>query len=110
MTTVNCAATKGDLPIEIVWMFDGRPITNDRTDMTVSNTGRRVKQLAIESVTANHTGEYTCVASNLAGSTSRSATLNVNGTNRETNAWNSISSFLNLILFFHFFIWDSNWR
>lgn len=79
MTTVNCAVTKGDLPMEIVWMFEGKPIGSDRTDTVVSNTGKRVKQLAIEAVVAKHAGEYTCVASNTAGSTSRSAILNVNG-------------------------------
>ena len=87
MSTVNCAVTKGDLPMEIVWMFKGKPIGTDRMDMIVSSTGKRVKQLAIEAVAAKHAGEYTCVASNTAGSTSRSAILNVNGILMSNFAW-----------------------
>lgn len=78
--TVICAVTKGDLPVEIVWMFDGKVVSRHRGDVTVSKSGKKSKQLSIEAVTAQHAGEYTCVASNLAGSTSRSAVLEVNGT------------------------------
>ena len=77
---MQCAVMKGDIPLEIEWMFQGRVIEPTRSDVVVSDYGKRAKQLAIESVAANHAGEYTCVASNNAGSTSRSAVLAVNGT------------------------------
>lgn len=80
LVSVQCVVTKGDSPLEITWTFDGRPINHDRMDVIVSDSGKRVKQLTIESVAARHAGEYTCVASNAAGSTSHSAKLEVNGT------------------------------
>ncbi|XP_015172313.1 PREDICTED: Down syndrome cell adhesion molecule-like protein Dscam2 isoform X32 [Polistes dominula] len=78
LVSVQCVVTKGDSPLEITWTFDGHPIDHDRMDVIVSNSGKRVKQLTIESVAARHAGEYTCVASNVAGSTSHSAKLDVN--------------------------------
>ncbi|XP_076297100.1 Down syndrome cell adhesion molecule 1 isoform X19 [Lasioglossum baleicum] len=78
LVSVQCVVTKGDSPLEITWTFDSQPIRPDRMDVIVSNSGKRVKQLTIESVAARHAGEYTCVASNAAGSTSHSAKLDVN--------------------------------
>lgn len=77
---MQCAVMKGDIPLQIEWMFQGRKIEPTHADVIVSDNGKRAKQLAIESVVAKHAGEYTCVASNSAGSTSRSALLTVNGT------------------------------
>ena len=78
--SVQCTVSKGDFPLDITWMFQGRSIQSDRQDMIVSHSGKRVTQLTIEAVAARHAGEYTCVASNVAGSVSHSATLQVNGT------------------------------
>ncbi|XP_076173878.1 Down syndrome cell adhesion molecule 1 isoform X17 [Ptiloglossa arizonensis] len=78
LVSIQCVVTKGDSPLEITWSFDSRPIRSDRMDVIVSSSGKRVKQLTIESVAARHAGEYTCVASNAAGSTSHSAKLDVN--------------------------------
>ncbi|XP_076672502.1 Down syndrome cell adhesion molecule 1 isoform X8 [Andrena cerasifolii] len=78
LVSVQCVVTKGDSPLEITWTFDSQPIRSDRMDVILSSSGKRVKQLTIESVAARHAGEYTCVASNAAGSTSHSAKLDVN--------------------------------
>lgn len=80
LVSVQCVVTKGDFPLELTWTFEGRPIQSYHGDVIVSDTGKRVKQLIIESVAARHAGEYTCVASNAAGSVSHSAILDVNGT------------------------------
>lgn len=80
LVSVQCVVTKGDSPLEITWTFDGHPIQSYHSDVIVSDTGKRVKQLTIESVAARHAGEYTCVASNAAGSISHSVILDVNGT------------------------------
>lgn len=79
LVSVQCVVTKGDFPLEITWTFDGRPIRPYHSDVIVTDSGKRVKQLTIDSVAARHAGEYTCVASNAAGSVSHSATLDVNG-------------------------------
>jgi len=75
-----CSVLKGDLPIEIRWSLNGESITHvAHPDITITNTGKKTSVLTIESVTARHAGEYSCVASNLVGSVSRSAILSVNG-------------------------------
>ena len=76
--SVQCVITKGDLPLEITFMFQATAIVPSQ-DIVISETGKRAKQLTIDYVGARHAGEYTCVASNIAGSTSRSAILEVNG-------------------------------
>lgn len=76
---IQCSVIKGDFPLEITWMFEGRSIESDGRNVIVSDSGKRVKQLTIETVGDRHTGEYTCVASNIAGSVSRIAVLEVNG-------------------------------
>ncbi|XP_026295692.1 Down syndrome cell adhesion molecule isoform X13 [Apis mellifera] len=74
-----CTIVKGDLPIELAWALNGEPISaNDRPDITISSTGKRVSLMTIEAVSGSHAGEYTCTASNAAGATSYSATLAVN--------------------------------
>lgn len=91
MASLTCAVVKGDLPLEIVWMFNGTAISKDRDDITISKSGKRSKQLSIDSVSARHAGEYTCVVSNVAGATQRTAVLDVNGTSpsnkKKTIAW-----------------------
>lgn len=78
-----CSILKGDLPIEIRWSLNGELITRlTHPDVTITNTGKKTSVLTIESVTARHAGEYSCVASNLVGSVSRSAILSVNGTKK----------------------------
>lgn len=78
MASVTCAVIKGDLPLEVSWMFNDHIIGSDQSDIVIDN-GKRRKQLTIESVSARHAGEYTCVASNIAGSVSRTAILDING-------------------------------
>nr|XP_034174424.1 Down syndrome cell adhesion molecule-like protein Dscam2 isoform X42 [Osmia lignaria] len=74
-----CSVLKGDSPIEIQWSLNGEAITRaTHPDISVTKTGKKTSVLTIDSVTARHAGEYTCVASNLVGSVSRSAVLAVN--------------------------------
>ncbi|XP_063975860.1 cell adhesion molecule Dscam1 isoform X4 [Diachasmimorpha longicaudata] len=79
MATVQCAAVKGDLPLEIQWSLNSQPIDPDHhRDIVVRKSGQRASTLTIESVAARHAGIYSCSASNTAGSTSHSADLSVN--------------------------------
>ncbi|XP_041784487.1 Down syndrome cell adhesion molecule-like protein Dscam2 isoform X29 [Anopheles merus] len=75
-TTVSCAVTKGDSPIEISWYFNSyRLYTND--GILITPGGQRVSVLTIESVQPRHAGNYTCIAKNPAGSAEHSAELMV---------------------------------
>lgn len=85
MASVQCGVTKGDLPLHIKWFFENAPIEGPKTDIVVSEIGKRAKQLTIDSVAAKHAGEYTCVAENSAGSRMRSAVLSVNGIPQKSN-------------------------
>lgn len=80
MATVQCAVTKGDLPIDITWSLNGQAIGSDNWDIIVSRSSKRASTLTIDSVAARHAGDYTCSASNAAGFVTHSATLIVNGT------------------------------
>lgn len=78
MAVVNCAVNKGDTPIDIYWTFNGHKITTNN-GITISKSGPRLQVLNIESVRGRHRGNYTCIASNSAGSVQHTAELNVNG-------------------------------
>lgn len=75
----NCLVPKGDFPIKITWILNGKSVI-DLVGVSVLNTNRRSSQLSIDSVQAHHAGEYVCNATNPAGGTSYAATLNVNST------------------------------
>ncbi|XP_040165894.1 Down syndrome cell adhesion molecule-like protein Dscam2 isoform X43 [Anopheles arabiensis] len=74
---VTCHASKGDLPIEISWQFNGRPIRIS-SNIEITSIGKRSSSLNIPSVGADHSGVYTCIAKNVAGSRNQSAELFVN--------------------------------
>lgn len=81
--SATCNVLKGDNPIEITWTLNNRTINSETyPDITISTNGKKISFLVIDSVSAHHAGEYSCIASNLAGSSSRSAILAVNGTLR----------------------------
>ncbi|RXS50747.1 hypothetical protein ETB91_15125 [Lacticaseibacillus rhamnosus] len=78
--SATCNVLKGDNPIEIQWTLNGEPIQpKTHPDITITSNGKKISFLVIDSVSAHHAGEYTCIANNLAGSSSRSAILAVNG-------------------------------
>lgn len=79
MTTTQCAVIKGDFPITITWVLNNKPI-HEFPGITISQTNKRISSLSIESLEALHSGHFTCIAVNRAGSASYSAILNVNGT------------------------------
>lgn len=67
----------GDFPIDIEWRLNDEPM--DDTLISVNKLGKRLSLLNIDSVTGYHAGNYTCIASNLAGSVEHSSRLIVNG-------------------------------
>ena len=75
---VSCIVTEGDEPLVISWSFHGSNITSDLGIVTTP-IGSRGSMLIISSVGHRHRGNYTCKASNIAGTRSQAATLKVNG-------------------------------
>lgn len=75
---IVCTVNDGDLPVEITWFLNEKPIT-DLFDISTSPLGRRSSALTIESVQYEHVGNFTCKAHNKAGKTEYSAPLQVNG-------------------------------
>ncbi|KAL0880929.1 hypothetical protein ABMA27_002096 [Loxostege sticticalis] len=76
---VNCVATKGDLPLEISWTFSSETLDSSlHRDIMTTPLGPRASALTINSVSANHQGNYTCIAQNAAGRAEYAATLVVN--------------------------------
>ncbi|XP_076672508.1 Down syndrome cell adhesion molecule 1 isoform X13 [Andrena cerasifolii] len=78
MVSATCSIVKGDNPVKIVWKFNDRTIGFNDPDVTITKINKHMSALSIESVAARHAGEYTCVATNLAGNVSHSTTLSVN--------------------------------
>ena len=75
---LTCVVSKGDTPITITWSLKGQEL-NSGPSITTTMLGRRSSMLVISSVDYSHVGEYTCRASNPAGSVTHSADLVVNG-------------------------------
>lgn len=80
MVSVQCILGEGDLPVKILWEFNGDPLESENGIM-ISALGLRVSNMMIESVEGRHAGNYTCSAKNRAGNKSYTAELEVIGTN-----------------------------
>lgn len=76
-TSLTCTIHKGDLPVDIVWLHDNRPIVQANSVSMVK--GRKYNMLNIDSVSPEDAGNYTCIATNAAGSAVHSSFLHVNG-------------------------------
>jgi Immunoglobulin domain len=77
-SSVHCAVIKGDSPVAITWYFNHTEFKR-LVGVNVIKSGARSQVLNIEHVKAAHSGPYTCVATNAAGSTNHTAVLIVNG-------------------------------
>lgn len=79
MVSVTCTVPKGDFPIDISWLLNNKSVDSNSV-MSILRTNKRISQLSIESVQAEHSGQYSCFAQNRAGTALQSTVLNVNGT------------------------------
>lgn len=75
---VTCAVSEGDLPLTLAWQLNGKDL-QDYPEITTSPVGKRSSILEIESVSYTHAGNYTCRATNKAGTTGYTTVLQVNG-------------------------------
>lgn len=76
---LSCHVSKGDKPLDIVWDFHGKEALAELNIVT-TRMGDRTSFLTISSITGDHNGNYTCRASNAAGTTSYTTLVHVNGT------------------------------
>ena len=77
---LTCVVRNGDKPITISWSLKGGSVASDESIITTM-IGDRTSMLMISSVDYQHSGIYTCRASNPAGTTTYSAELFVKGRN-----------------------------
>ena len=75
---VTCNVRRGDMPLKISWSLEGDIISSEPA-ITTTMIGSRTSILMISSVGYRHSGKYTCIAKNSAGTTFQSTTLKVNG-------------------------------
>lgn len=75
---LTCAVVHGDFPYNITWYFNDEPITHFE-GVTILMHGKRSGSLNIDSVSAQHSGNYTCIGSNRAGRASITTTLSIRG-------------------------------
>lgn len=76
--SVQCTISGGDLPMEVKWHFNGAEIPK-YLEVSTSKMGKRINVLLIESVKADHAGNYSCIAKNQAGTVEHTAPLIVIG-------------------------------
>lgn len=78
---LNCHVSKGDLPLKIMWNFNGNLLENpSHMGVMTTKIGGRTSLLTISSAMAANTGNYTCSATNSAGTVNFTTTVYVNGT------------------------------
>lgn len=76
--SVQCTIAGGDLPLEVRWTLNDRPL-EPYLEIITQKLGKRINNLIIDSVSAKHAGNYTCIAENSAGFAQYSSELMVIG-------------------------------
>lgn len=74
-----CQVSKGDRPIVIKWSFEGFRATRG-VEIKTKRISDKASILTIPEASADHSGTYTCTATNQAGSISFATNITVNGT------------------------------
>ncbi|XP_043507614.1 Down syndrome cell adhesion molecule-like protein Dscam2 isoform X5 [Frieseomelitta varia] len=72
--TLTCSVTRGDLPLSISWLKNGRSMGPSER-VSVTNMDQYNSILMIESLSPDHNGNYSCVARNLAAEVSHTQRL-----------------------------------
>ncbi|GFQ77884.1 down syndrome cell adhesion molecule homolog [Trichonephila clavata] len=78
-----CSVTKGDPPITIQWLKDGKPLPHD-LEITETILDEFSKALLFPRVELRHRGNYTCTARNMAASASFTASMVIHAPPRWT--------------------------
>ncbi|KAL9905343.1 Down syndrome cell adhesion molecule 2 isoform 4-T7 [Glossina fuscipes fuscipes] len=75
-TRTVCGVSRGDPPLKLLWLKDGEPLP-DLLGANVTMLDQYSSLLSIPSLSASHSGEYTCVAKNPAAEIKYTAVLQV---------------------------------
>ena len=80
--TLTCTIAKGDSPISISWQKDEENIkvSEKDADIKIIAFDEFNSMLTIEDLDVHHIGNYSCLASNSAGTAIHFQTVHVNGT------------------------------
>ena len=73
-----CSVIRGDPPFSFTWSLHGDTVHTE-PGLTTNQIGGRAAMLTISSIGHRHSGQYTCTVRNMAGVTSVSTELRVNG-------------------------------
>uniref|UniRef100_A0A1A9WR27 Ig-like domain-containing protein n=1 Tax=Glossina brevipalpis TaxID=37001 RepID=A0A1A9WR27_9MUSC len=87
--SIQCTVAGGDWPMSIDWLFNDYHLPAHLQIVTTKFT-RHTYVLGVESVTADHAGNYSCIAKNQAGKTSYTATLVRRSTKKIAKKFNKI--------------------
>ncbi|OXA55481.1 Down syndrome cell adhesion molecule-like protein Dscam2, partial [Folsomia candida] len=75
---VSCQLLEGDRPIDLVWEFEGKPISGGVANgIMIRVPDEYSSTLVIDSLSSVHNGKYTCIAENSAGREHYSSELTV---------------------------------
>ena len=97
-TSFTCSVNKGDPPLTVSWLKDGRPL-DPKHRLAVQQVDQFNSMLIIHSLSPEHNGNYSCVARNPAAEVVYTQRLVVNGISKEQD-----SSFSHIFFFSFFFL------
>lgn len=100
---ISCQILEGDLPIAFRWEKNGQPVTSSPyapSGILTRRMDEYSSSLIIEHITSLHSGNYTCIASNVAGSERFTVPLTVNG--EQIIFWNNFLLFTKHIIYFFY--------
>lgn len=75
-----CSIIAGDLPIKFSWLKNGKTLTSEK-DHKTQQLDDSTSILSLTNLSLNHSGNYTCLASNDAGKAELTSVLKVKGRN-----------------------------
>jgi hypothetical protein len=76
---ISCHILEGDLPVTFRWERNGQPLNEQSLGASTRRLDEYSTSLIIERIMSSHSGNYTCVAQNVAGLESFTVPLTVNG-------------------------------